>query len=87
MSFIGVTYTVGVRHRFIPFGWRKFHVVGHKELDGNRLRLVFPDTSVIIIPEMQKKWLKVFSDYATAEANLEKLKQRGAPSHAEIPTS
>ncbi len=96
MKFIEIAYTVGIRSRFIPvlpffnrqpWFWRRFHVVGHKQLPDNQLRLVFPDTSVIIIPQMQNKWFKVFPDYETAQANLEKLKQHGAPNHAESATS
>lgn len=77
-----ISYTIGVRRPLVPF-YKKYKVVGHKELEDGRLRLTLPDTSVIVIPGILKKFIKIFEDYALASAELQKLTQGQGEKHGE----
>lgn len=84
MELMPITYTIGVKRRWFWF-YRRYRVVGHRneELCGScRLVLTLPSGSVIVIPEITKKFVKVFPDYISAERNLKKLKEE--KQHAEV---
>ena len=71
-------YTIGIKRRFLPF-WKHYKVVSHKTeaLAGSicpRLLLTCLDGSVIVVPKIDHKYMKLFPDFVTATKNLEKLK-------------
>lgn len=73
MSF---TYTVGIKGK--SCFWKNYKVLGHKlntDIPGSvRLALTMPDRSVIIIPEFDRKYFKLHSDFHLFNEHLTKLK-------------
>lgn len=70
------SYTIGIKRRFLPF-YRKFRVFGHKnETVGQDVRLVMTmvDGSTLAVPDIAKRFLRVYPDYDNAKANQEKFK-------------
>ena len=84
-----LTYTVGIRSAYWPF-YKKYTVVGHSmnlDIPGStRLALSLPDGSAIMVPDADKKYFKVFSDFLVRNKYAASLKeqQHNAP---EIPAS
>lgn len=70
------SYTIGIKRRFLPF-YQKYKVLGHKtEMLGQSGRLVMTmvDGSTLTIPEIGKRFLRVYPDYDNAIANQKKFK-------------
>lgn len=79
MELMPISYTIGIKKRWLwPF-YHRFTVIGHKneELCGTvRLHLTLPSGSVIVIPEITKMHMKIFPDYINAQQNLAKLREQ-----------
>ena len=63
-----VSYTVGVQVWPFPF-YRKYQVIDHnlEDLTGlNRLALHHPDGSMTVIPGLERKKMRLYSDYVHA---------------------
>lgn len=78
MKVAALTYTVGVKHSFLPF-FKKYRVSGHQndELAGHvRMLLRLPDGALLIIPEVLKKTVKIYPDYEESKVEQAKLKAR-----------
>lgn len=72
------SYTLSVSCRFLPLKWYKYKVVKHQNEqvgDSTRLVLTLPDGSVIVIPEITKRHMKVYADVHAAEARFKKFKE------------
>lgn len=85
MQPFGISYTVGVRRRFLPI-FRKYVVTGHDTENmpsGARLHLVLADGSQLAIPGIDRRVFKVYPDYRNAQLNLDKL--RASVDRATIP--
>jgi hypothetical protein len=70
-------YTIGIKGRFQIF-FKKFKVWGHEnQTVGNsvRLSLRLSDGSVLAVPEIEKKWVKVYPDYSAAIEAQRKIKE------------
>ena len=77
MDIVALSYTVGVKRRFLPF-YKKYSVVGHtnESLAGStRLVLNMRGGSVIVIPEIHKKYVQIYPDYLSASSYLKKVKE------------
>ena len=59
-------YTVGIRPAFWPF-YKKYAVVGHTTNAQGGLILNCLGGSVIVVPEVTKKYLKIFPDKIVAD--------------------
>lgn len=78
MTFSDFSYTLAVSGRLFPFLYKKFKVVKHQNEqvgDSTRLVLTLPDGSVIVIPEISKRHMKVYADVHAAEARFKKFKE------------
>ncbi len=79
-------YTVGIKRRVMP-GYRKFTVFGHRsEKIGDSYRLVLKceDGSLVAVPALAKKEIKVYPDYDGAIENQAKLKDKTEPPVEEV---
>lgn len=80
-----LAYHVGVKHRFLPF-YRKFKVVGHvNEQVGDVVRLVLrcADGSLVCVPDVGRKGVKVYPDFVRATEAQKRLKDQGVTPNAE----
>lgn len=71
-------YTVGVGRRFLP-GFRRYKVTGHTtEPVGNipRLVLTCADGSIVAIPGLDKRKVKVYPDYQDEVARVAALNHK-----------
>ncbi len=70
-------YTIGIKRRFGLF-FRKYKVWGHENQavgNGVRLSLRLSDGSVLAVPDIDKKWVKVYPDYSAAIEAQRKMKE------------
>lgn len=70
-------YTIGIKRRFGIF-FKKYKVWGHENqqlVDTVRLSLRLADGSVLAIPDIAKKWVKVYPDYIAAMEVQKKIKE------------
>lgn len=70
-------YTIGIKRRFGLF-FKKYKVWGHENQqigDKVRLSLRLDDGSVLAIPDIGKKFVKVYPDYSAAIETQRKLKE------------
>lgn len=68
-------YRIGIRRRFLPF-YKNYSVVGHRnEQVGSSVRIVLrcQDGSVLAIPDIAKKRVKVYPEYDLAVENQKKV--------------
>lgn len=78
MDLANVSYTLGVKRRFLP-GYRKFRTLGHKnETVGAEIRLVIRtvDGALVTIPDVAKREIKVYPDFNNAMQNQKALKEQ-----------
>lgn len=71
-------YTYGVRRKFLPF-YKKYKVISHaNETIDQRTRLVLTaaDESVIVIPDVSKKYLKLYPDFSEFKKMVDKIKAK-----------
>ena len=82
MNLKELSYLVGVRSRFVPF-YRRYRVVGHRnEQIGDKVRLVLRcvDGSMVCVPDVGKKLIKIYPEFDAAEQAQLRLKQsQGVP--------
>lgn len=74
-------YTVGVS-RFLKLGFRKFKVIGHTtsgEGGVTRLLLDLADGGFLAVPKLDRRTVKVYSDYRAFQAQRQALQQQAAP--------
>lgn len=78
MNISELAYHVGIQRRF-SLGFKKYQVVGHvNEQIGDTVRLVLrcADGSLVCIPDVGRKAVKVYPDFVRAEEAQRKLKEQ-----------
>ena len=78
MNISDLAYHVGIGRRF-SLGYKKYQVIGHEnEQVGDVVRLVLrcSDGSLVCVPDVGRKRVKVYSDYAKAVEAQRKLKEQ-----------
>ncbi len=76
LSILDVAYTVGVKRRFLP-GFKKFKVTGHDTEhfgDGARLLLYLMDGSILALPSVQRRVVKVYPDKRIADERVKSFR-------------
>lgn len=69
-----ISYTVGIKRRFLPL-FKRYSVTGH-DTDSGCLLLNLTDGSQLSVPGVTQKVIKVYPDYRNAEIQLAKLRKR-----------
>lgn len=80
MNINDLAYHVGIGRRF-SLGFKKYHVVGHvNEQVGDTVRLVLrcADGSLVCIPDVGRKAVKVYPDFIRATEAQKSMKDQGA---------
>jgi hypothetical protein len=76
MGITAVSYRVGVKRKFLPF-YKKYWVVGHvNETVGDKVRLVLRcnDGSLVCVPDVGSRQIKLYPERESALAMQKKLK-------------
>lgn len=71
-----LTYHVGIKRRFLPF-YKKYRVGAHyneQVIDKMRLILKVHDGSLVCVPDVGSRQIKVYPDFIAAEEAQRRLK-------------
>lgn len=70
---VQITYTIGIKGRFFG-GWKEYRVHNHVR-EGDWLVLSMPDGSTLTVPDIGKKWIKVYPDLMTEREKIKELRK------------